>query len=245
MKTNITHTVRSTIETLDAGIVISASDFPISLRSPKAVSLILNALVSEGVLRKLSKGRFYKPETGKSGELQPTIFQVIKDFLEKNGRLIGYTTGDSVFNDLMLTAQEPDIIQIGTRKEKRPIVRGDGLYHIHFVKQENVITEENIPLLRLLDCMRFFKTIPDTTPDKACRRLLQLIQELDKQHIAEMKELALNYTPQAVALLGAMLETLYSDEDTNALYQVLNPITDYKLSISESVLPTQKKWNIR
>jgi hypothetical protein len=245
MKTNITQTIREAVATLDVGIVISASDFPIAASSPKAVSLILNVLVAEGILRKLSKGRFYKPEKNQSGELQPTTSQVIKDLLVKNGRLIGYTTGYSVFNDLMLTAQKPDIIQIGTRKEKRPIVRGDGLYHIHFVKQENIITEENIPLLRLLDCLRFFKTIPDTTPDKACRRLLQLIQELDRQHIFEMKELALNYTPQAVALFGAMLETLYPDEDTSALYQVLNPITDYKLTISEKVLPAQKKWNIR
>ncbi|MDR2384948.1 MAG: hypothetical protein LBD80_04705 [Tannerella sp.] len=245
MKTNITHTVRSTIKTLDAGIVISVSDFPIAARSPKSVSLILNALVSEGILRKLSKGRFYKPETDKSCELQPTEFQVIKDLLIKNGRLIGYTTGYSVFNDLLLTTKASDIIQIGMRREKRPIVRGYGLYHIHFVKQENIITKENISLLRLLDCLRFFKIIPDTTPDKACRRLLQHIQELDRQHIAEMKELALNYTPQAIALFGAMLETLFPDEDTSAMYQVLNPITDYKLSISESVLPTQKKWNIR
>jgi hypothetical protein len=243
MKTNITHTVRSTIETIEAGIVVSASDFPDAVQSPKAVSLILNTLVSEGILRKLSKGRFFKPETDKSGELQPTTFQVIKDLLAKNGRLIGYTTGHSVFKDLGLTSQEPDIIQIGTRKEKRPIVRG--LFHIHFLKQENIITEANIPLLRLLDCMRLFKTIPERTPDKACQRLLQLVQELDKQQISEIKELALNYTPQAIALLGAMLETLYQDEDTTALFSQLNPITDYKLSISEKVLPTQKKWNIR
>ncbi|MDR0419867.1 MAG: DUF6088 family protein [Prevotellaceae bacterium] len=243
MKTNITHSVREVIETLDKGIVISVSDFPEAVQSPKAVSLILNALVSEGILRKLSKGRFYKPETDKSGELQPDTYQVIKDFLTKNGRLISYTTGHSVFKDLGLTAQEPDIIQIGTRKDKRPIVRGS--FRIHFLKQENIITAENIPLLRILDCLRLFKTIPDTTPDTACQRLLQLVKDLNIQQISEIKELALNYTPQAIALLGAMLETLYQDEDIFALFSQLNPITDYKLSISEKVLPVQKKWNIR
>jgi hypothetical protein len=75
--------------------------------------------------------------------------------------------------------------------------------------------------------------------------LLQLIQKLDKQQILEIKELALNYKPQAIALLGAMLETLYQDEDTTALFRQLNPITDYKLSISEKALPAQKRWNIR
>jgi hypothetical protein len=202
-------------------------------------------LVTEGELRKLSKGRFYKPEMGKFGELPPDTYQVVKDLLVKNGRLIGYTTGYSIFNEFLLTTQVSAIIQIGMRKEKRAIVRGNGTYRIHFVKQENTITEDNIPLLRLLDCLRFFKIIPDTTPDKACQRLFQLLKELDRQKISEMKELALNYTPQAVALLGAMLETMYSDEDTTALFQILNPMTDYKLSISNHVLPTQKKWNIR
>ncbi|MCD7900214.1 MAG: hypothetical protein LUH22_10165 [Bacteroides sp.] len=116
---------------------------------------------------------------------------------------------------------------------------------MRFVKQENVITKENIPLLRLLDCLRFFKEIPDTMPDMACRRLLILFRQLLPEQITVIKRLSLKYNPATIALLGAILETINSEENTTMLSKRLNPITIYKLNISFQVLPTQKKWNIR
>jgi len=53
------------------------------------------------------------------------------------------------------------------------------------------------------------------------------------------------YTPQAVALLGAMLETINPNEDVEMLKKSLNFQTFYRLSIPQDILPTQKKWNIR
>lgn len=239
----MTGTIKNRIEKFSIGFIFTSSDFPETVKNPKGVSKILNDFVMQGYLRKLSKGRFYKPEISEFGELPPDTYQTVKDLLMKDNKMIGYITGYSVFNDLMLTTQTPAILQIGTRKEKKAIVRG--LYHIHFIKQENIITKENIPLLRLLDCLRFFKIIPDTTPNKVCQRLLYLLQELDKQQTEKVKKLAFNYTPQVIALLGAMLETLYPDEDTSVLFKKLNPMTTYKLSISENILPAQRKWNIR
>jgi hypothetical protein len=42
------------------------------------------------------------------------------------------------------------------------------------------------------------------------------LKELDEQQIAKIKKLVLKYTPQTIALLGAMLEVLYPNEDTVA-----------------------------
>jgi hypothetical protein len=234
--------IKDTIDKFPLGFVFTASNFPVTVDNPKGVSKALNDLVTEGVLHKLSKGRFYKPQIGKFGELSLDTYQTVKDLLEKDGKMIGYLTGYSTFNDLMLTTQVPAVLQIGMRREKKALVRG--IYRISFVRQENTITKENIPLLRLLDCLRFFKNIPDTTPDKVCQRLLYLLKELDEQQIIKIKKLALNYAPQAIALLGAMLETINSQEDTKSLFKKLNPMTTYKLSISGNILPTQKKWNI-
>ena len=169
--------------------------------------------------------------------------QIVKDLIQKDGKLIGYVTGYSAFNDFALTTQVSAILEIGMRKEKRAIVRG--IYRIRFIRQDNIITKENIPLLRLLDCLRFFKNIPDTTPDNACQRLIHLIGKLDEQEIIRIKKLALKYTPQTIALLGAILETNNPQEDTAMLSKKLNPITVYKLSISGTILPTQRKWNIQ
>jgi hypothetical protein len=236
-------TIKNTINKFPLGYIFTTNDFPISVKNPKGVNKVLNDLVADGYLAKLSKGRFYKPERGKFGDLKPDTYQTVKDLLVKGGKLIGYITGYYVFNELLLTTQVPAILQIATRKEKKAIERG--IYRIHFVKQENTITKETVPLLRLLDCLRFFKIIPDTTPDRACQRLFQLLKELDEPQIAKIKKLALKYNPQTIAMLGSMLETINSQEDTAALFKKLNPLTHYKLSISENVLPTQKKWNIR
>lgn len=157
--------------------------------------------------------------------------------------MIGYLTGYAAFNDLGLTTQVPATLQIGTRKEKKAIVRG--IYRIRFVKQENTITKENILLLRLLDCLRFFKEIPDTMPDTACHRLLVLFQQLSPEQIVTTKRLALKYNPAAIALLGAILEKLNPEENTAILFKKLNTTTVYNLNISQEALPTQKKWNIR
>ncbi|MDR1583335.1 MAG: DUF6088 family protein, partial [Prevotellaceae bacterium] len=168
-------TIIDIIDKFPLGYIFTTNDFSISVKNPKGVNKVLNDLVAEGYLAKLSKGRFYKPEHGKFGDLKPDTYQTVKDLLVKDGKLIGYITGYYMFNELMLTTQVPAILQIAMRKEKKALERG--IYRIHFVKQENTITKETVPLLRLLDCLRFFKTIPDTTPDKACQRMLQLLKE--------------------------------------------------------------------
>ncbi len=235
--------IKNIIDKFELGYVFTINDFPIAVENPKAVSKTLNHFVETGYLRKLSKGRFYKPKISKFGELPPDTYQVVKDLIQKDGKLVGYVTGYSAFNDFALTTQVSAILEIGMRKEKKAIVRG--IYRIRFIRQDNVITKENIPLLRLLDCLRFFKNIPDTTPDNACKRLIYLIGDLDEQEINKIKKLALKYTPQTLALLGAILETINPQEDTAMLFKKLNPITVYKLGISDTILPTQKKWNIQ
>jgi len=234
--------IKNIIEKFDNGYVFTADEFPQTRNSPIYVNRILGNFVKEGYIKKLSKGKFYKPEAGKFGELPPQPYQVVKDLLEKKGKLIGYITGYSVFNDLLLTTQVSAVLQIGTLKEKKPIVRG--IYRIHFVKQENTITQDNIQLLQLLDCLRFFKTIPDTTPDRACERLLNIFQELNEQQISKIKKLAVKCSPQTIALLGAILETINSNENTELLHKQLNPMTTFKLHISKTVLLNQKRWKI-
>jgi hypothetical protein len=191
----------------------------------------------------LSKGRYYKTRTTEFGELLPDSYEIVKDLLEENGKPIGYITGYQIFNELGLTTQVSAILQIGTIKDKKNFQRS--YYRIKFVKQWNTITKENIPLLQLLDCLRFFKNIPDSTPAKSSQRLLQLLSELDYSQRNKIKKLSLKYTPQVIALLGAMLETLYPNEDVEMLRKALNFQTFYNLSIPQDVLPTQKRWNIR
>jgi hypothetical protein len=239
----MTDIINNTINKFAYGYVFTARDFPIDVSKQKTVNKVLENLVKAGKIRRLSKGRYYKAKTTEFGELPPDNYQIVKDLLTENGRLVGYITGYQVFNDLLLTTQVPAVLQIGTYKEKKRTQRD--YYRIGFVKQWNTITKENIPLLQLLDCLRFFKNIPDAIPADSCRRLLVLLSELSDNQRNKIKKLALKYPPQAIALLGAMLETLNPDEDVEILRKSINFQTFYKLSIPQEILPTQKKWNIR
>ncbi|MDR0430213.1 MAG: DUF6088 family protein [Tannerellaceae bacterium] len=243
MAEKITDIVTEKIDSIAYGYVFSASDFPIDVSKQKSVNKVLENLTKSGKIRRLSKGRYYKSQTTEFGELPPDSYQIVKDLLTENGKLIGYITGFQIFNELGLTTQVSAILQIGTIKDKKSMTRS--YYRIQFVKQWNTITKENIPLLQLLDCLRFFKNIPDTIPEERCLRLLFLLSELNDNQRKKIKKLALKYTPQAIALLGAMFETLNSKEDVEMLRKTLNFQTFYQLSIPQEILPTQKKWNIR
>lgn len=239
----MTDIIRNTVASFDFGFVFTPGDFPVDPRKQATVNRILNNMVAAGQIRRISKGRFYKPRITEFGEQKPVTYQIVKDLLEKNGEIIGYLTGYTVFNELGLTTQIPFTLQIGVANEKKAIKRD--YYRINFVKQHNTITKDNIPLLQLLDCLRFFKNIPDSMPDETCRRLLLLLKELNEEQREEIKKLSLKYMPQAIALLGAMLETLNPKEDTTAMLNSLNPQTFYKLGISDKVLSNQEKWNIK
>jgi hypothetical protein len=225
------------------GFVFTADDFPLPVEKQNTVTKVLNNMVAARQIRRLSKGRFYKPQMSKFGELPPDTFQIVKDLIEKNGKTTGYLTGYSIFNKLGLTSQVPVALQIATRKEKKPVIRGN--YRISFLIQHNTITKENIPVLQQLDCLRFFKDIPDAMPDEICARLLFLFKQLTPEQLNQAKRLALKYNPATIALLGAMLETLNENEDTTALFKALNHQSSYKLNISDKILPNQKKWHIR
>ncbi|MDR2473729.1 MAG: DUF6088 family protein [Tannerella sp.] len=150
----MTNAIKNRIKLILPGYIFAANEFEETAKSPTVVSRILNEFVEEGVLRKLSKGRFLKPKIGKFGELPPDDYEVVKDLLSQRGKQIGYITGYTAFNELGLTTQVPFALQIGTYNEKKRLQRG--AYKIRFIKQRNTITKDNIPLLKLLDCLRFF-----------------------------------------------------------------------------------------
>ena len=235
--------IKVTIDKLPKGYVFTYSDFITEVNKKEAIIKSLNRLAASGKIKKLSKGKFYKPEKTPFGTLQPNQKQIVKDLLEKDGKLLGYITGLGIYNQLGFTTQVSNTIQIG-RNEVRPALKR-GMYKISFVKQKNTITKENIPLLQLLDVIRFIKKIPDTTLVASCNRLKVLFAGLDKESIGSLIRLSMKYPPSAKALLGALLEDMGQDDALLfSLKQSLNPITIYKYSLPERDLPTIKNWNI-
>jgi hypothetical protein len=240
MKT--TEYIAFTIDRLPKGYVFTYADFIAEVSKKEAIIKALNRMVASGKIAKLSKGRYYKPESTPFGKLQPNQTQVVKDLLEENGKVAGYLTGYSIYNQLGLTTQVSNTIQIG-KNQIRPNFKRER-YNISFVKQKNIITKENIPLLQILDAIRYIKKIPDASIEDCCKRFLGIIKNIPDKDIYTMVRLALKYPPATRALLGALLEQLQQSKLAEPLLQSLNPITKYKLAGAAKVISNTNKWNI-
>ena len=241
MKT--TEYIAFTINRFLKGYVFTYEDFITKVNKKEAIIKALNRMAALGKITKLSKGKYYKPEKTVFGALQPEQYQVVKDLLEQNGKTIGYLTGYSIYNKLGLTTQVSNIIQIGKNEIRSSFTRGR--FKISFIKQKNNITKKNIPLLQILDSIRYIKKIPDSTNEFVCKRLIAILIELNEKDIKTIIRLAQKYPPSTRALLGAILDEVGKVELTKSLLKSLNPITKYTISGVAKVLSTTEKWNIK
>lgn len=223
------------------GYVFTYEDFGIDVGKKEAVIKALNRMVSSGKIEKLSKGKYFKPEKTPFGTLRPNQEQIVKDLLNEDGRVVGYLTGYSIYNKLGLTTQVSNIIQIG-KNQTRPTFKRER-YTISVIKQKNRITKKNIPLLQVLDSIKYVKRIPDTTVATSCLRLLEIIKELSLDDTKELLRLSLKYPPSTRALLGALLDEIQG-KSAISLKKSLNPITKYEIPGAKKVLTKASDWNI-
>lgn len=239
----VTDIVINKINRFKSGYVFTYDDFDLPVNKIQALKKILSRLVASGKIARLAKGQFYKPEDSIFGMLRPTEYQVVKDLLEEENKIIGYLTGLSIYNRLSLTTQVSNTIQIGTNKERKTKTRGK--YRIRFIRQKNTITKENIPLLQILDSIRFIKKIPDADVTNSCKRIISILKELNETDRLSIAKYALKYNPGTRALTGAMLEQIDGSLITEPLYRSLNPATVFEFKISKEFILENDKWRIQ
>jgi hypothetical protein len=238
-KMKITDNILIKINRLPKGYVFTYVNFINEVKQKEAVIKALNRMAASGKITKLSKGRFYKPEATIFGKLTPEQSQVVKDLLRKDGKIIGYLTGLSMYNRLGLTTQVSNTIQIGKNQIRPEFKRGR--YIIAFIKQKNTITAENIPILQILDAIRFINKIPDSSNNDSFRRIAAIIRKMRPENKVQLIRLSMKYPPATRALTGAILEYI-GEKNTEQLKKSLNPITKYKLKAE--VYPIAANWNI-
>ena len=232
--------IRQAIDSMPPGVVVSASDFDVPRNYRATLVKALNQFEEAGLLRRISKGRYYKPGKSRFGELQPPESEIVKDFLEKDGHVIGYITGTRAFAALALTTQVSSAIMVGTNVSRRPVTRGQ--YRITFLLQPNPIRKEDIPYFIILDALRLIKEIPAATPNESIVQITAWVKNLGMSEKSRLVELGKAYKPYVKAQLGAIME--YLGNPCGELLQTLNPVSRYKIGITPSVLPTAPKWNI-
>ena len=228
--------IEQAVNSFRTDYVFTYRDLGLPPESSANVIRKLNRMADTGVIQRLSKGRFYKPKQTMFGNLKPSQQEVVKDLLEKEGKIVGYLTGVSIFGQLGLTTQISNVIEIGVKGKKNNTRRG--MYSIRFVQQANQISKNNIPLLQLLDSIKSIKRIPDSTPDSSYNRIREIMKSLDDKSIDSMVKLALKYNPMTRAIVGAIIEDLFDEERARVLRDTLNPITVYKVGLTKRVLST-------
>ena len=239
---NVTDIVRNKINRLKAGYVFTYEEFDLPVNKVEALKKTLSRFVAAGKIVRLSKGHFYKPEKTEFGILRPLEYQIVKDLLEEENKIIGYLTGVSVFNKLGLTSQVSNTIQIGTNIERKPKKRGK--YSIRFIRQKNTISKKNIYMLQILDSLRFIKRIPDADITESCKRITAIIKDFTEAEIVSITKYALKYNPGTRALTGAILDHVYGETITDSLFTSLNPATVFDFNINSDFLVNKFKWRI-
>ncbi|WP_373811934.1 hypothetical protein [Porphyromonas loveana] len=233
----ISTTIKEAISKIATGSVFRLDDLGISRQERSAAAQTLSRMVRSGEIKRISPGNYYKPQSTPFGVLGPSVEEQFKDLLFDGRTPIGYLTGLYAFNLFRLTTQQASTIEIGVRYPQGPKRRG--IYNIRFVLQRNEIKKDNIHLLRLLDCLKWIKKIPDTSVEKSYRILKQYIASLTDKDVQRLITLSLQYPPVTRALLGSMIE---EESLIQKLRETLNPLTQYRIGLALPKLKTE--WNI-
>lgn len=234
--------IRTRIKKLPEGKTFRYADLGIAKEEYQTAAKALERLQTDGNIKKISKGIFYKPEQTVFGELNPDYSEQLRTYLYENGKRVAYETGFSLYNRMGLTTQMAFRVKIASRGKRISINRG--AIKADSVKSYTEVTETNYEILGFLDAIKDSKRIPDCPISQAVKVLSGKIKTLNEKQIADLIKYALLYPPRVRALLGAMLENLNIHSNIDKLKQSLNPLSKIKLGLKETDLPTIKNWNI-
>ena len=235
--------IRNRIKELPEGKTFGYKNLRIAKEDYTTAAKALERLQKKGVIKKVSKGLFYKPAQTVFGELKPDYSELLRSYLFESGKRIAYETGTSLYNRMGLTTQMAFRIKIASRGKRININRGS--LKADAVKSYTEVTDSNYETLGLLDAFKDFKRIPDCSGAQAIRRLSTIVKKFDEKQTSSLIKYALLYPPRVRALVGAILENNGSKlKALEKLKESLNPLTTFKLGFKENELSNKSKWYI-
>ncbi len=229
--------VKGKVKRLNQGEVIDYKTFNTAPNQAEALAKVLSRLTYDGVIKRLSKGIYYKPKKTVFGDLKPSEDKLLKRFLAN-----GYITGIMAYNQMGFTSQIPSEIKIATDKRKSPISFG-GL-KIRFVISKEKINNKTRELLPILDAIKDIKVIPDSDLNTNINHLVNTLKTLNESQLQILLKTAMRYNPSTRALFGALVEKIRSDLTTQELKDSLNSLSKYNFKIDAAILPNKASWNI-
>jgi len=234
---SVAQTVRSFIDNVDNGKLFSYDDINSDKKS--VIAIELSRLNKQGVVKRFTKGKYYKPKMGFFGEISPSDTEVLKSYLSAPNT---YITGLKAFNEMGLTTQVPNVITIASEKQARRIKVKN--LTIQFIQIKQQIDKKDVYLLRVLDAIESMKNIPDITVDEVLLYVTNFMKKLSSDEVKKMTKYALKYRPKTKAVFAAILEMLDYTKEAQSIQETLNPLSSYKVGVSKNILPNKAQWKI-
>jgi len=122
--------------------------------SPARISQILKELCSDGTIVRYARGVYYFPKTAFwNAPLPLDVTKVAeKRYMKANGEVFGYYSGPTLLNMIGLTNQVPNTDEIVTMNETTRVREVTiGKFYFRLRRSKMQITEENAPLLQVLE----------------------------------------------------------------------------------------------
>ncbi len=225
------------IEQIDAGRIFTFRDLSFETEKTANVAVLLSEQSRKGVLVRVEKGAYYRPQKSVLGFGQLPVYQD-EQFRYLTEKLNGYITGAYVYNKMGLTEQVATTVTIATPNPVRRF-RFKNL-NIECVKVYSMDYTEGslVPYLRLLDAIKDMKRIPGTTGQDIYNRVK--IQYFNRYSQAELRKtvfLAKSYPPRVrkvvADILGDIGQTMLQTEMAKTLLPTTRFNLDYKTHRTE------------
>ena len=94
----VANQIKTKIESFPEGYVFSLADFDLKGSSEIALAKLLSRMATKGEICRASKGKYYKPRNTIFGMIGPAYNELVKEFLIKDGIMVGYVTGTAAFS---------------------------------------------------------------------------------------------------------------------------------------------------
>ena len=240
---SIAAAVNQIIDRTPPGRIFGYEVFPQYREAPGAVVRAVSRGIENRRLKRLAKGRFFKPRTGVLGDVPVSDEERLRDELYRNGRRSGYITGPALYNRLGLTTQIPKTIMIAVNRAAQ--TKDLGTIRIKLVPRRVPITDSTVSLPELLDVLRDAKKVPDANIGRVMQVLAKRLVDLRPTERKKLQRLALDYYNASTRALLGMLLTRYGKELSPALKASLNPTTRFQLGIDPRDWPEAGAWSIR
>ena len=240
---SIAAAVNQTIDRAPTGQIFGYEVFPQYREAPGAVVRAVNRGVESRRLKRVAKGRFYKPRTGVLGDVPISDKERLRDALYRNGRRSGYITGPALYNRLGLTTQIPKTITIAVNRATQ--TKDFRTIRIKLVSRRAPISDSTVPLLELLDVLRAARNVPGANVGLVLQTMARRLIEFMPTDRKKLQRLALDYYNSGTRALLGMLLTRCGKEILPALRMSLNPTTRFDLGIDPDDWPESRAWGIR